>query len=89
MNYDRGFKTFCDIPGQFLQFLMGIDWEERSLWRDESDRFAPQTFTQAMNWLERHYKENFFLYIDTWDPHEPWDAPITIPSSIGPTTMVR
>ncbi len=29
----------------------------------------------AMQWLERHYKEDFFLYIDTWDPHEPWDAP--------------
>ena len=24
---------------------------------------------------ERHYKEDFFLYVDTWDPHEPWDAP--------------
>ena len=29
----------------------------------------------AMQWLERHYKEDFFLYVDTWDPHEPWDAP--------------
>ena len=29
----------------------------------------------AMRWLERHYKEDFFLYVDTWDPHEPWDAP--------------
>ena len=28
-----------------------------------------------MQWLERHYKEDFSLYIDTWDPHEPWDAP--------------
>ena len=35
----------------------------------------PQTFTLAMQWLERHYKEDFFLYVDTWDPHEPWDAP--------------
>jgi arylsulfatase A-like enzyme len=28
-----------------------------------------------MQWLERHYKEEFFLYVDTWDPHEPWDPP--------------
>jgi arylsulfatase A-like enzyme len=28
-----------------------------------------------MQWLERHYKEDFFLWIDTWDPHEPWDPP--------------
>src|SRR5215203_3890076 len=24
---------------------------------------------------ERHDDEQFFLYVDTWDPHEPWDAP--------------
>ena len=28
-----------------------------------------------MRWLERRYEEDFFLYVDTWDPHEPWDAP--------------
>ena len=46
-----------------------------SLWKEEDDRFAPQTFKAAMNWLERHYEEKFFLYIDAWDPHEPWDPP--------------
>jgi arylsulfatase A-like enzyme len=75
MNYDRGFQTFGEIVGQKKQAVMETNWELRSLWHDESDRFAPQTFTQAMKWLEHHYKENFFLYIDTWDPHEPWDAP--------------
>jgi arylsulfatase A-like enzyme len=67
MNYDRGFKYFYEIPGQ-------ADTTDPT-WVYESDRFAPRTFTQAMKWLERHHKENFFLYIDTWDPHEPWDAP--------------
>ncbi len=28
-----------------------------------------------MEWLQLHHKEDFFLYVDTWDPHEPWDAP--------------
>ncbi|MQF48573.1 sulfatase [SAR202 cluster bacterium AC-647-N09_OGT_505m] len=36
---------------------------------------APRTFTNAIRWLKRHHKEDFFLLIDTWDPHEPWDAP--------------
>jgi arylsulfatase A-like enzyme len=39
------------------------------------DCFAPQTFGAAMKWLELNYKSDFFLYIDTWDPHEPWNAP--------------
>jgi arylsulfatase A-like enzyme len=49
--------------------------DTRAAWRFESDYNSPQTFTKAMRWLEHHYKEDFFLYIDTWDPHEPWDAP--------------
>ena len=28
-----------------------------------------------MQWLQLHRKERFFLCVDTWDPHEPWDAP--------------
>lgn len=74
-NYDRGFSTFQEIPGQPGQ---GFEWEARDVrrnWRFETDRFAPQTFTKAMQWLDHHYKEDFFLYIDTWDPHEPWDPP--------------
>lgn len=67
MNYDRGFKSFHEIPGQ------GVFTDPT--WREEYDRYAPRTFSHAMKWLERHYKEDFFLYIDTWDPHEPWDAP--------------
>jgi arylsulfatase A-like enzyme len=34
-----------------------------------------RTMSEAERWLERHYDERFFLYVDTWDPHEPWDAP--------------
>ena len=50
-------------------------WDVRAAWRYESDHCSPRTFTLATQWLERHYKEDFFLFIDTWDPHEPWDAP--------------
>jgi arylsulfatase A-like enzyme len=73
MNYDRGFQSFDEIPGQTMNPEIAKD--VRALWRYESDRFAPRTFTNAMQWLERHYKDDFFLYIDTWDPHEAWDAP--------------
>lgn len=73
MNYDRGFWDFQEIPGQSTVFSRQKEF--RGQWREESDRFAPRTFTAAMKWLERHYKDNFFLYIDTWDPHEAWDAP--------------
>ncbi len=47
-----------------------------SLRQSESDYFVAQTMTEAAKWLERNYKqEKFFLYVDTFDPHEPWDPP--------------
>lgn len=44
--------------------------------RGEEDCFVAQTMLTAAKWLQRNYKnEKFFLWIDTFDPHEPWDAP--------------
>lgn len=37
---------------------------------------APRTMSAAMDWLETNYRhESFFLYVDMWDPHEPFDCP--------------
>lgn len=74
MNYNRGFVLFIEIPGQGIRQRPKCS-DMRSIFRVESDRFAPRTFNQALDWLELNYKSDFFLYIDTWDPHEPWDAP--------------
>lgn len=44
--------------------------------RYERDYMAPKTFSAALDWLEDNYKQpNFLLWIDTWDPHEPFDPP--------------
>jgi arylsulfatase A-like enzyme len=75
MNYDQGFQTFIEIPGQHSPYFSIGDPSREAKWTKEADRFAPRTFTAAGEWLEDHYKDNFFLYIDTWDPHEPYDAP--------------
>lgn len=41
----------------------------------EEDYFCAQTMNEAIRWLEENYKDKFFLYVDTFDPHEPWDPP--------------
>lgn len=42
----------------------------------EEDYFAPQVFRSATKWLESNAtKDKFFLMVDCFDPHEPWDAP--------------
>jgi arylsulfatase A-like enzyme len=57
-----------------LQYLRNTHW-----WRSEEDHFAPRTFRSGINWLQEHYEAGrdvpFLLWLDTFDPHEPWDAP--------------
>jgi len=71
-GYDRGFRDFTWIPGQH-ELMAGprVMYERRY----EEDHFAPQTLAAAERRLEYYYKDKFFLYVDTWDPHEPWNPP--------------
>jgi arylsulfatase A-like enzyme len=79
--YDRGFHDFIHSRGQGFRYEEGqvrpslarsdVNYERRY----EEDYCAPKTCLTAEHWLERHYKEKFFLYVDTWDPHEPFDPP--------------
>lgn len=61
-------------------------WQGRSLadqhrWLNryynvEDQMFSAQTSATAVKWLEENYEaEPFFLWVDFFDPHEPWDAP--------------
>ena len=70
-NYDRGFREFVRVPGQNV--------EERArrarLRRFEEDCCACATMIEAGRLLEHYRRDHFFLYVDTWDPHEPWNPP--------------
>lgn len=52
------------------QYLRNIAW-----WRSEADTFAARTMATAADWLEQNHQDPFFLYVDTFDPHEPWTPP--------------
>src|SRR5215208_1589015 len=42
----------------------------------EEDWFAPQVFTKAAEYLEMAKESQpFFMLVDNYDPHEPWDPP--------------
>jgi len=45
--------------------------------RYETEYITPRTILAAERWLEQNYdrKDNFFLYVDVWDPHEDWNPP--------------
>lgn len=44
--------------------------------RHEREYCVARTFTDATEWLEtNHDHDGFFLLVDMWDPHEPFDCP--------------
>ncbi len=43
--------------------------------RHEEDWIPAKTAMEAARWLEENHRERFFLYVDFFDPHEPWDPP--------------
>ncbi|MGC9320095.1 MAG: sulfatase, partial [Armatimonadota bacterium] len=49
----------------------------RNTWHrsGEEDCFCARTMQAACEWLEENAGRDFLLYVDTFDPHEPWDAP--------------
>jgi arylsulfatase A-like enzyme len=50
-------------------------WTNRSP-RYETESFPATTGATAISWLEENWKAPpFFLWVDFFDPHEPWDPP--------------
>lgn len=67
------------VPHELIRYTAKT-WHQvlinRAHRRVETDWFAPGTYSMAIRWLERNYeRESFFLWVDTFDPHEPWDPP--------------
>jgi len=53
-------------------------WTNRAWSRGdrEEERFPPRTARLTVEFLEENYRHNpFFLWVDFFDPHEPWDPP--------------
>jgi arylsulfatase A-like enzyme len=58
-----------------VQYLLNVRGRKR-----EEDWHTAQTFTRAASWLRDHQQsgtEPFFLWVDSFGPHEPWDPPRT------------
>ena len=50
--------------------------KERQYWKSDEDQHAAHIFKEAAKYLASVDKnKSFFMWIDCFDPHEPWDAP--------------
>ncbi|MFZ7104231.1 MAG: sulfatase [Peptococcaceae bacterium] len=65
-------------PGKLnnAHFVLKNYLRNTAWWKSEEDRFVARSVKEACRWLEAGQDaEKFFLYLDLFDPHEPWDAP--------------
>ncbi len=49
----------------------------RQFWQGDQDSYIARVTSEADDWLSRKRDKSrpFFLWLDSFDPHEPWDAP--------------
>ena len=64
----KKYKTAGDIPGYDLN---------RTWFREELDFPGPKTMQATADWLDTNgtAHDSFFLFVDEFDPHEPFDTP--------------
>jgi arylsulfatase A-like enzyme len=64
-------RKLRDPDHAYTQYLKNI-----CVRKCEEDCFVAQSCLAAIQWLKNnHARQPFFLMLDIYDPHEPWDAP--------------
>jgi arylsulfatase A-like enzyme len=70
-KYYKGDGKDKAVKAQLAQYLRNIHW-----WKGEEDTFVARCVKEGINWLDgQPVKDNLFLWLDCFDPHEPWDPP--------------
>jgi arylsulfatase A-like enzyme len=60
----------------YVLYEMGCHLRETQYWRGEEDQMVARTMKAAVQYLQQADRnKQFFLWVDSFDPHEPWDAP--------------
>lgn len=82
-DFIRGQETDAwasDLGAPIVRPHYGQDAQQyernRQRFRSEADYPSPKTLRHAAEWVEEHHNDdNWFLFVDSFDPHEPFDYP--------------
>ncbi len=75
----EGFKTGGFIANGYVSDRFGFDqgWDRYTNYiRESKSTEAKDVFEEAGNWIAGHKDDRFFAYIQTIDPHVPYDPPV-------------
>jgi len=73
-----GFKTASFIANGYVSNAFGFDqgWDHYTNYiREQRNTNASNVFGEAQAWIEKNQDKRFFVYIQTIDPHVPYDPP--------------
>jgi choline-sulfatase len=73
-----GFKTASFIANGYVSNAFGFDqgWDHYTNYiREARNTTAATVFGEAEGWIEKNKEGRFFVYIQTIDPHVPYDPP--------------
>ncbi len=73
-----GFKTASFIANGYVSNAFGFDqgWDHYTNYiREARNTNASNVFGEAQSWIEKNKDSRFFVYIQTIDPHVPYDPP--------------
>ncbi len=75
---EEGFRTGSFIANGYVSDRFGFDqgWDHYTNYiRERKNTEAKNVFEEAGNWIEKHKDTRFFAYIQSIDPHVPYDPP--------------
>ena len=75
---EAGFATGLFAANGFVSDRFGFNqgWDRYTNYvREKRNTNADNVLRDAANWIEEHRRERFFAYIQTIDPHVPYDPP--------------
>lgn len=86
---EHGFATASFLANGYVSRAFGFDqgWDHYTNYiRERKNTNASNVFGEAADWIEAHKDERFFVYIQTIDPHVPYDPPDDILRIYDPRT---
>jgi arylsulfatase A-like enzyme len=84
-----GFATGSFIANGYVSDRFGFDqgWDYYTNFiREERSTHAEDVYRAAGDFIEQHHDERFFVYVQTIDPHVPYDPPVEYLRMYDPRT---
>jgi len=74
-----------DPPDPVFRRIVCQYLNNRAGWKTEADHYAAQVMRAAATWITDYgHKKPWLLWVESFDPHEPWDAPAEFVAKYSP-----